>query len=67
MAHYEIHHIDLFVFADVPDTFYTATATLAERHRPVIRQMKRMNDSMNYTVDDFEGIEERWNSPVFSR
>lgn len=45
--------------ANVPDTFYTDTSTLAERLRPVIRQMKRLNDFMNYTVDDFEGIEER--------
>lgn len=39
---------------EVPDTFYTETRTLAERLRPVIRQMKRLNDFVNYTVDDFE-------------
>lgn len=53
-------HIDLLkprsfgAFANVPDTFYTDSDTLARRLRPVIKQMKRLNDFVNYTVDEFE-------------
>ena len=38
----------------VADSFYKDTKTLAERLRPMIKQMKRLNDFINYTVDDFE-------------
>lgn len=41
----------------VPDSFFKDTKTLAERLRPVIRQMKRLNDFVNYSVDIFEGFD----------
>lgn len=42
---------------DVADSFYCDTETLTERLRPIIKQMKRLNDFVNYTVDGFEGFE----------
>lgn len=42
-------------FAMVKDSFYSNEG-LADRLRPIIKQMKRLNDFVNYTVDDFEGI-----------
>lgn len=55
-------HIDLLkprsfgALSMVPDTFYAESDTLADRLRPIIRQMKRLNDFVNYTVDEFEGF-----------
>lgn len=43
--------------AQVPDSFYTDSETLAERLRPIVKQMKRLNDFINYTVDIYEGFE----------
>lgn len=36
---------------EVPDSFYTESDTLADRLRPMIRQMKRYNDFINYVFD----------------
>lgn len=53
-------HIDLLkprsfgATSPVPDAFYMDVPTLADRLRPIIRQMKRINDFVNYTVDEFE-------------
>lgn len=40
-------------YAMEKDSFFTKDG-LADRLRPIIRQMKRLNDFVNYTVDDFE-------------
>ena len=37
----------------VSDAFFKDAATLADRLRPIIRQMKRLNDFVNYSVDEF--------------
>lgn len=50
-------HIDLLKprsfgsMIEVPDSFFTESATLADRLRPMIRQMKRLNDFVNYVFD----------------
>lgn len=40
-------------YAMEKDSFFTKDG-LADTLRPIIRQMKRLNDFVNYTVDDFE-------------
>lgn len=56
-------HIDLLkprsfgALSQVPDSFYLESDTLAERLRPILKQMKRINDFVNYSVDEFEGFE----------
>lgn len=53
-------HIDLLkprsfgALSQVPDSFYLESDTLADRLRPILKQMKRINDFVNYTVDEFE-------------
>lgn len=42
--------------SQVPDLFYLESSTLADRLRPILKQMKRINDFINYTVDEFEGL-----------
>ncbi len=42
--------------AQVPDSFYIESATLSDRMRPILKQMKRINDFINYSVDEFEGL-----------
>lgn len=55
-------HIDLLkprsfgALTQVPDSFYQESDTLARRLRPILRQMKRLNDFVNYSVDIFEGF-----------
>lgn len=44
---------DYGVAMDVADEFYTAPG-LADRLRPIIAQIKRFNDFINYTIDDFD-------------
>ncbi len=53
-------HIDYLKVKDfgtlmpVADNYLTSTG-LAERLRPAIAQMKRLNDFINYAIDDYEG------------
>lgn len=55
-------HIDLLkprsfgTLMPVPDSFFMESDTLPERVRPILKQMKRINDFVNYTVDIFEGF-----------
>lgn len=42
------------VVMNVEDEFYEDIENLPDKLRPIIRQMKRLNDFINYTIDDFE-------------
>lgn len=55
-------HIDLLkprsfgATMQVSDSFFSQSETLAGRLRPILKQMKRLNDFVNYTVDIYEGF-----------
>lgn len=44
---------DFVAYADVADEFFYDESSIIERLMPYIRQAKRFNDFINYTIDDF--------------